>query len=439
MDLRLPDLGEGVMEGEIVKWHVKAGDAIKEDQVVLEIMTDKATVEIPAKGHGTVTELMFKEGDIAKVGAVIMKVAGEGGAVEAKSGTTSGPSTSAPTTQPSAKNPEPLPGSPPAKVETPSIPSRATSPNPSVGAPARPANLDVQAAPAVRKLAREMGIDLGFVRGSGPQGRVLLEDVQNHQAGGSGGGAGISRGQRGQRHAEHVPVRGVRRKIIEKMAQSKRTAAHFTYVEEIDVTELNQFRARLKPAAEKRGTKITFMPFIIQAAVVGLKEFPDLNATLVEENGAAKEIIYKKYYNIGMAVDTDNGLTVPNIKDADCKGIWELSKDVLDLAKKARDNKLAPADFQEGTFTITNAGNIGGLFATPVINYPEVAIMGVHQMKKRPVVIGDEIKIRDIMYLSISLDHRVVDGAVAARFMNRVKELLEDPKILMMEQMGDAF
>ena len=438
MDLRLPDLGEGVMEGEIVKWHVKAGDAIKEDQVVLEIMTDKATVEIPAKGHGTVTELMFKEGDIAKVGAVIMKVAGEGAAADAAPAAASNKA-GAPTPQPSAKNPEPLPGSPPAKVETPSIPSRSGSPNPSVGAPSRPANLDVQAAPAVRKLAREMGVDLGFVRGSGPQGRVLLEDVQNHQAGGSGGGVGISRGQRGQRHAEHVPVRGVRRKIIEKMAQSKRTAAHFTYVEEIDVTELNQFRARLKPAAEKRGTKITFMPFIIQAAVVGLKEFPDLNATLIEENGAAKEIVYKKYYNIGMAVDTDNGLTVPNIKDADCKGIWELSKDVLDLAKKARDNKLAPADFQEGTFTITNAGNIGGLFATPVINYPEVAIMGVHQMKKRPVVIGDEIKIRDIMYLSISLDHRVVDGAVAARFMNRVKELLEDPKILMMEQMGDAF
>lgn len=452
MDLRLPDLGEGVMEGEIVKWHVKPGDQIKEDQVVLEIMTDKATVEIPAKGHGTVQELLFKEGDMAKVGAVIMKVGGEGAGVGktsdspmAKGQATSDTDSTTvgkggqPSRAPSEGNPESTPGGQNAKVPTPSIPARPSAPTAPVGAPARPANLDVQASPAVRKAAREKGVDLGFVRGTGPQGRVLLEDLDQAQGGGAGGGTAISRGERGQRHAEHVPVRGVRRKIIEKMAQSKRTAAHFTYVEEIDMTELNGFRARLKPAAEKRGTKITFMPFIIQAAVVGLKEFPDLNATLIEENGAAKEIIYKKYYNIGVAVDTENGLTVPNIKDADCKGIWELSKDVMDVAKKARDNKLAPADFQEGTFTITNAGNIGGLFATPVINYPEVAIMGVHQMKKRPVVIGDEIKIRDIMYLSISLDHRVVDGAVAARFMNRVKELLEDPKILMMEQMGDAF
>ncbi|RZA08681.1 MAG: 2-oxo acid dehydrogenase subunit E2 [Proteobacteria bacterium] len=452
MDLRLPDLGEGVMEGEIVKWHVKAGDAIKEDQVVLEIMTDKATMEIPAKGHGTVTELMFQEGDMAKVGAVIMKVNGEGAAEGkpsdspmAKGNATSDVNSTTmgkggqPSKAPAEGNPESTPGGQNAKVPTPSIPARPAKVTAPVGAPARPANLDVQAAPAVRQAAREKGIDLSMVRGTGPQGRVLLEDLDNQQGGSSGGGVGVSRGERGQRHSEHVPVRGVRRKIIEKMAQSKRTAAHFTYVEEIDMTELNEFRARLKPAAEKRGTKITFMPFIIQATVVGLKDFPDLNATLIEENGAAKEIIYKKYYNIGVAVDTENGLTVPNIKDADCKGIWELSSDVMAIAKKARDNKLVPADFQEGTFTITNAGNIGGLFATPVINYPEVAILGVHQMKKRPVVIGNEIKIRDIMYLSISLDHRVVDGAVAARFMNRVKELLEDPKILMMEQMGDAF
>jgi pyruvate dehydrogenase E2 component (dihydrolipoamide acetyltransferase) len=428
MDLKLPDLGEGVMEGEIVKWHVKPGDAVKEDQVVLEIMTDKATVEIPSKTTGKVSELVFKEGEIAKVGAVIMRMEGSAGA-SAKS--------SQPSSAPSSGNPEPLPGSPSAKVNTPAPAKVVPAFTPSVGAPQRPQNLDVQAAPAVRKLARELGVDLSMLRGTGPHGRVLLEDVQRGPS--EGGSVSVSRGQRGQRNADHVPVRGMRRKIIEKMAQSKRTAAHFTYVEECDMTELNEFRARLKPAAEKRGTKITFMPFILQAAVIGLKEFPELNATLVEEDGQPKEIIYKKYYNIGMAVDTEDGLTVPVIKDADCKGIWELSKDVVELSEKARTKKLAPADLQEGTFTITNAGNIGGLLATPVINYPEVAIMGIHQMKKRPVVIGNEIKIRDIMYLSISLDHRVVDGAVAARFMNRVVALLQDPKILMMEMMGENF
>lgn len=437
MDLKLPDLGEGVMEGEVVKWHVKPGDTVKEDQVVLEIMTDKATVEIPTKFNGTVESLEFKEGEIAKVGAVMMRLEGSGSA--AKAGQAQAPAKAAPSTKPSAGNPEPLPGSMPGKVSTPAIPPNKPQFTASVGAPTRPANLDVQAAPAVRQAARERGVDLTLVRGSGPQGRVLLADLDNSQGGAGGGGVSVSRGQRGQRNADHVPVRGLRRKIIEKMAQSKRTAAHFTYVEECDATELNEFRAKLKPAAEKRGTKVTFMPFIVQAAVIGLKEFPELNATLIEEGGQPTEIIYKKYYNIGMAVDTPDGLTVPVIKDADCKGIWELSADVISLSQKARDKKLAQADLQEGTFTITNAGNIGGLLATPVINYPEVAIMGVHQMKKRPVVIGNEIKIRDIMYLSISLDHRVVDGAVAARFMNRVVGLLQDPKLLMMEIMGDSF
>ncbi|NUM88553.1 MAG: 2-oxo acid dehydrogenase subunit E2, partial [Bdellovibrionales bacterium] len=209
--------------------------------------------------------------------------------------------------------------------------------------------------------------------------------------------------------------------------------------EECDMTELNEFRQKLKSAAEKQGTKITFMPFIAKAVCIALKEFPELNAQLIEESGQPTEIVYKKYYNLGIAVDTEEGLTVPVLKDADCKGIWEISREIADLAQRARDKKLTPADFQEGTFTITNAGNIGGLLATPVINYPEVAIMGVHQMKKRPVVVGNEIRIRDIMYLSVSLDHRVVDGAVSARFMNRVVGLLQDPKVLLMELLGADF
>ncbi len=420
MELKLPDLGEGVMEGEIVKWHVKPGDQVTEDQVVLEIMTDKATVEIPTKTTGKVSEILFKEGEIAKVGAVMMRLEGAPGA-KATPAKAEAPKAAAPAApQARAASPAPSAASRPAPAASPGFQNR-----------------DVQAAPAVRKLAREKGVDLSTIRGSGPHGRVLLEDVQS---GGSGGG-GFARNTatRGQRTEERVPVRGMRRKIVEKMALSKRTAAHFTYVEECDVTELVEFRSKLKPVAEKKGVKMTFMPFITKAAVIGLQEFPELNASLVEENGVPTEIVYKKYYNIGVAVDTEDGLTVPVLKDADSKGLWEISGDIADLSLRARDKKLKAEDFHDGTFTITNAGNIGGLLATPVINYPEVAIMGVHQIKKRPVVVNNQIVIRDIMYLSVSLDHRVVDGAVAARFMNRVVGLLQDPKMLMLELLGDQF
>ena len=415
MELKLPDLGEGVREGEIVKWLVKPGDLVKEDQVVLEIMTDKATVEIPSKSHGKVTELCFKEGEIAKIGAVILRL-------EGNEKNTAAPVAAAKTSAPAAVKVSP------AAVKAP-VPVAAT---------AAVVNADYAAAPAVRKLARERSVDLSTVRGSGPHGRVLLQDIENHQVG-AGAMSAFSTGVRGQRQEDRVPVRGMRRKIIEKMALSKRTAAHFTYVEECDLTELVEFRGKLKAKAEAKGMKITFMPFIAKAVVIALKEFPQLNATLLEDNGTPTEIVYKKYYNIGMAVDTEDGLTVPVLKDVDCKGIWELSGEIAQLAQKAKDKKLAPADLQEGTFTITNAGNIGGLLATPVINYPEVAIMGVHQIKRRPVVIDEKIVIRDIIYLSVSLDHRVVDGAVAARFMNRVVGLLQDPKTLLMELMGPLF
>lgn len=422
MDLKLPDLGEGVMEGEVVKWRVKPGDQVTEDQVVLEIMTDKATVEIPTKYTGKVSELVFKEGDIAKVGAVMMRLEGSGSSSAKAPEKTSAPAAkAAPLAPPAAK-----------------APAAPTAPAPRPAA----ANPDVQAAPAVRKLARDKGVDIGFVRGTGPHGRVLLEDVENFKGGSAAGMANrtfTGGGVRGQRSEERVPVRGLRRKIAEKMAQSMRTVANFSYVEECDITELSEFRTKLKPKAEAMGTKITFLPFIAKAVVIALKEFPDLNATLLEENGSPTEIIYKKYYNIGIAVDTPDGLTVPVLKDVDCKGIWELSAEIQELGKKARDKKLAVHDLQEGTFTISNAGNIGGLFAPPIINYPEVAIMGVHQIKRRPMVVNEQIVIRDVIYLSLSLDHRVVDGAVAARFMNRVVALLQDPKVLLLELLGDQF
>jgi pyruvate dehydrogenase E2 component (dihydrolipoamide acetyltransferase) len=424
MELKLPDLGEGVMEGEIVKWHVKPGDSILEDQVVLEVMTDKATVEIPSKFAGKVGELVLKEGETAKVGQVMMRL--EGAPASAKA---------APAV---AKAAAPAPvvakAAPPAVA--PAVQKSALAASPARG----PANQDYQAAPAVRAAAREKGIDLATVRGSGPNGRILFDDLANGgTAAGSGGMSFPQGGTRGQRNEERVPVRGLRKKIAEKMALSMHTVANFAYVEECDMTELVEFRTKLKPVAEKMGAKISYLPFIMKACSIALKEFPAMNASLIEEGGHMTEIVYKKFYNIGIAIDTEDGLTVAVVKDTDCKGIWELSKDIVELGEKARHKKLAITDLQEGTFTISNAGTIGGLFAPPIINYPEVAIMGVHQMRKRPMVVDGEIKIRDIMYLSMSLDHRVVDGAVAARFMNRVVGMLSDPKMLMMEMMGAGF
>lgn len=413
MDLKLPDLGEGVLEGEVVKWRVKPGDAVREDQIILEIMTDKATVEIPTKFSGTIGELRAKEGEVVKVGQVLASFSSGGVGANA----------------PAAKAAAPA-AAPVAKAVT-------SAPAPAARAPAPVVNSGpVAASPAVRKLAREKGVALETIRGTGPHGRILLEDIASGgaRAGASGGGSlGRTKSTYSGPADERVPVRGLRKKIIEKMAVSKRTAAHFTYVEECDVTELNELRMLLKPQAEAAGAKLTYLPFIAKAVTMGLKDFKELNATLVEENGNPIEIIYKHYYNIGIAVDTEDGLTVPVVKDLDQKSFFTIAKEVSELSQKARDKKLAASDLHGGTFTITNAGNIGGLLATPIINYPEVAIMGVHQIKKKPWVVNGEIKIRDIMYLSVSLDHRVVDGAVAARFMNRVVGLLQNPKTLLIE------
>jgi pyruvate dehydrogenase E2 component (dihydrolipoamide acetyltransferase) len=414
MDLKLPDLGEGVIEGEVVKWLVQAGDKVKEDQIILEIMTDKATVEIPTKFSGTVGELLAKEGQVVKVGQVLTRFTEGGGSQAASAPAKAAPVVAAPVV---------------AKAQVAAAPVVT--------------NANYAASPAVRQLAREKGVMLETVRGTGPNGRILLEDVTSGGGRGSAGGqASSSVGRVKSKYTgpkdEKVAVRGLRKKIIEKMALSKRTAAHFTYVEECDVTELVELRQLMKPKAETAGVKLTYLPFIAKAAVMALQDFKELNATLLEEGGVPTEINYKHYYNIGIAADTEDGLMVPVIKDLDQKTFFEIAREVTELSQKARDKKLSAAELQGGTFTITNAGNIGGLFATPVINYPEVAIMGVHQIKKKPWIVNGKIEIRDIMYLSVSLDHRVVDGAVGARYMNRVVELLQNPKLFLLELFEQA-
>ncbi len=382
MELILPDLGEGIIEGEIVQWLVNTGDAVAEDQVVLEIMTDKATVEIPSVTAGTVSEILANPGDIVKVGMVIMRLGGAKGAP--KSGAVS------------------------------KAPAPATTPAPKINSvPVLPGS--VLAAPSVRKAAREKNIDLQGINGSGPSGRILHNDLQHsNQAQTTPIGARM----------EKVPLRGLRKRIAEKMALSKQKAAHFTCVEEVDVTELVAFRNSIKDAAKAQGSNITFMPFIMKACVLGLKKYPILNATLHEE----REIHYKHYFNFGVAVDTEDGLTVPVVADVDKKSIIEIARNIKELSGRAHASKLTMDDFKDGTFTISNAGKVGGLFATPIINYPELAILGVHEIRKRPMVVDDTIVIRNMLYLSISLDHRIVDGAIGIRFLNEMINYLSNPK-----------
>ena len=420
-ELKLPDIGEGVAEGEIIKWMVKEGETIKEDQPLVEIMTDKVNVQIPSPRSGTISKVLVKEGDVAKVGQVIVIIdVGVGG-----------PSP-APTTQ-SASQTQAAPQEPaqPAKQAT---PQASPQPAPVQPAAAQRSMQSAIATPATRRLARELGVELNDVSGSGPQGRVTDDDVKRAAAVSQSGAATVAvqapapSGQAGTE--EIVPLRGIRKTIAERMLKSQMTAAHVTHVDEADMTELVLLREAFKGSAEKRGVRLTYLPFFIKALVPALKEFPYLNASIDEENS---NIILKKYYNIGIATDTAQGLVVPVVKDVDHKDIFEIAADIEKLADKARRGALTLDDVHGSTFTITNVGAIGGLFATPIINIPEVAIVGLHKIAKRPVVRDGKVEIRDMTYISLSFDHRVLDGAYAARFTSRVIENLQDTKKLLAE------
>jgi pyruvate/2-oxoglutarate dehydrogenase complex dihydrolipoamide acyltransferase (E2) component len=403
-ELRLPDIGEGVAEGEILKWMAKEGDQIKEDQPIVEVMTDKVNVQIPAPRTGKVVRILAKEGDIAKVGQTIMIIddGSSGGA----------PPVSAP----------PVPA-PLASVPGP----QERTVGPSQG---------VLATPVTRRLARELGVDITAVNGSGPQGRVTEDDVRRFSSGARPGPPIVTvqatqLAKAGGRPLEElVPLRGVRKTISERMLKSLQTTAQVTHVDEADMTELVLLREAFKGSAEKRGVRLTYLPFIIKALIPALKEFPFVNSSLDEQNG---NIVLKKYYNIGIATDTEQGLVVPVVKDADMKDIFELAGEIERLADRARKGQLTLDEVHGSTFTITNVGAIGGLFATPIVNIPEVAILGLHKITKRPVVRDGRVEIRDTTYLSLSFDHRVVDGAYAARFTTRIIETIQDTKKLLSE------
>ncbi len=435
-EFRLPDIGEGVVEGEVVRWLVKVGDLVREDQPMVEVMTDKATVEIPSPKSGRIASISAPEGKTCAVGQVMVTI-------ETGNGTAA---------------PEPVRPETTAKIEH--AEARAS-------AGATPSSIagKVLATPATRKLARDLGVDLGHVSATGDNGRVTSDDVRR-----AAGGSPMPQPartpsqkpfervvtptrppaeppekpewervptQRMQTIAyapssadERVPFRGVRKKIAENMARSKRTAAHFTYVDECDVTDLVALRNRARARAEERGVKLSFLPFIVKAVVAGLKKYAIVNSTLDEERG---EIVLRKQYHIGVAAASDAGLIVPVIRDADEKSLFAIARELQELSEKAKAGKATREELTGSTFTISSLGALGGLLATPIINHPEVAVLGVHKIRPTPVVRDGQIVIREMTNFSISLDHRVVDGYEGALFLQHVIGLLADPTLMFLE------
>lgn len=458
-EVKLPDIGEGVNEGEIVRWLVKEGDTVTHDQPLVEVMTDKATVEIPSSTDGKVSKITAKEGEIVKVGGALLTIETGAGAA-ANAGASAGEKPQA------AANAEAQPPQPkgagqnanvpqaskaqaaPQQNQTQKAPSPQTSgsaqvqasPDGQVSISPPVAGANVLATPGTRRYAREMGVDLNTIQGTGPVGRVTRDDVaKNGGAVNANGAMPASQGQQRVRPFEmgvqgagdeRKPFRGIRRKIAENLVHSAQLIPHFTHADECDVTELVKWRTKAKEEALAQGVKLTYLPFIMKALVATCREFPNFNASI---DDAASEIVIRHNFNVGFAADTAEGLLVPVVKNVDHKSILEIAHDINDLAEKARLGKLAVDDMKNGTITVTNIGSVGGVYATPIINHPQVAIIGIYKIQKKPVVIDGEITIRDMMGVTATCDHRLLDGAQAARFLNKFMKRLENPQALLLE------
>jgi pyruvate dehydrogenase E2 component (dihydrolipoamide acetyltransferase) len=409
-EFKLPDIGEGMAEGEIVRWLVKEGDDLKQDQPMVEVMTDKATVEIATPRAGVVARRCFKEGERCPVGQVLIVIeTGDAGAAASAAPKASASSSSQ---LPEVSSTDKTPG--PVTVQSPE---------------------QVLATPATRRLARELGVDLARVKGSGPGGQVTAADVRAATV----SDAPAEKVKTDERTPGpqptsasdvRIPFRGVRRKIAEHMVLTQRQVAQFTYVEEIDCTELVELRDKAEGRLSSHGIKLTYLPFFVKAAVEALKKHPQLNATLDEGKG---EIVQRREYHIGLAAQTPEGLMVPVIRHADHRSLLDLAREVDRLAVAAKNGRVSQRDLGGSTFTITSLGALGGVMATPIVNYPEVAILAIHKIAKRPVVLGDKIVIRDMMNLSLSVDHRLVDGYDAATFVAEMKASLETPGLIFLE------
>lgn len=434
-EFRLPDLGEGIHEGELKKWLIKEGDSVKEHQPIAEVETDKAVVELPSPKSGTVLKIHFKEGDTVKVGDVVITIGEAGEKAAAKA-----PAKPAKEEKPAKAPVKPAkPAKRIAKGATGAVGELEEAPDEEEEAPAPKPKAPVSkietvaALPAVRKLAKELKVDLTKVHGTGPDGRITEADVKNV----SGKAPPPAKIEKAPRitfekfgRTLRVPLKGLRKAISENLTRAFHTTVPVTHMDEADVTELAEMRKKRKKIAEDKGYPLTYLPFIAKAVVIALKEHPYVNSSLDDDSG---EVVIKQYYNIGFAVDTTDGLIVPVVKGCDQKSILDIAKDLYSKAEQTRAREIPMEDLKGGTFTITNIGTLGGDHATPIINWPECAILALGAIKDRPVVVDGKIVIRKILPMSLTFDHRIIDGAVAARFMNDIIKHISDPELMLLE------
>jgi len=419
-EFRFPDVGEGITEGTVKKWLVKEGDVVDEDQVVAEVETDKAVVEMPSPVPGTILKIHVQEDEVINVGQVLVVIGESGETV-----------------------PEPFAASTAAPPPIAASPAVSTAPAPTAvatvpSAPTGAVGGKVRATPKVRRLAKQKGVDLSTVTPTGSGGRVTeadvnatLEAMQASAAAAPKPAMKVKLNYDFYGHIKHKPFKSLRKVIADNMVESKYTAPHATAMEEVETSALWDLRTEMKAEAETQGIKLTFLPYIIMATVKALKKHPSLNSELDEEEA---DIIVKEYANIGVAVDTDAGLMVPVLKRTEHKDIWQIAKEVEDLTARARSRKIDLADLKGGSFTISNYGSVGGMYGVPIINFPEAAIMGVGRMRDVPRVVDGEIVVRKVMGLSVSFDHRIVDGAEVAGFINTLKYLFENPEEILVKE-----
>ncbi|HCD18727.1 2-oxo acid dehydrogenase subunit E2 [Macrococcoides caseolyticum subsp. caseolyticum] len=425
-EFKLPALGEGIFEGEIVKWFVKSGDEVQEDDILLEVQSDKSVVEIPSPVTGKINTIVAEEGTVANLGEVIVTIDSDDAHAQNDA---------------SEAKEEPKEEAKETKEETPKAEAQAPAQDVEVDE-----NRRVIAMPSVRKLARDKGINIKAVQGTGKNGRILKDDVLAYAEGGQTAASTPEAPAQEAPAQEAAPqpvaapegdfpetrekIPAMRRAIAKAMVNSKHTAPHVTLMDEVEVQALWDHRKKFKEVAAEQGTKLTFLPYVVKALVSALKAYPALNTSL---DDATEEIVHKHYYNIGIAADTERGLLVPVVKNADRKSIFAISDEINELAVKARDGKLSPSEMKGASCTISNIGSAGGQWFTPVINHPEVAILGIGRIAQKPIVKDGEIVAAPVLALSLSFDHRQIDGATGQNAMNHIKRLLNNPELLLME------
>lgn len=415
-EFRFPDIGEGIAEGTLLKWLVEEGDTIKEGDFVAEVETDKVTTEIPSPKTGKVLELKFEEGEDINVGDVFIIISDSSEGSKEVEKESSEEETAGVVGEILASSEE-IPASTEGLISK-EKPQKKRK---------------VLATPVARKLAKDLDVDINMVEGTGPNGRVMKDDIRRYKE-----SLETKKVEEmklpeidvEEEKIERIPLTRIRKTIAERMSQSRFTIPHTTAMEEINISNLYEFRNKYKNIVEDEDIKITYLPFIIKAVILALKEYPEFNSSLDEEK---EELILKHFYNIGIATDTDRGLMVPVLRDADKKSIVEIAREIEDLSTRAKNNEVSIEELRGGTFSITNYGSIGGLFGIPIINYPESAILGIGRIVEKPVVKDGEIVIEKVLPLSLSYDHRIIDGASGARFLAILSEALKEPEVLLLK------